>query len=211
MRLPLSVCLAVLAAAPLQAAAPVNAGLPTAFFAEPAPDTLYRFETRIHIDDSSLETGVVRTHTCHYNLDPIDRVDIVFAADRVRSIKVVSSHGIGTVSAGPSEVRLEKVSRGAGICIDLTSRSLEREGGGWVLSGGPLQRRFLDTFHPMAVEGTVILETPRLRYRAMEPAAQPGWEIRAGNGLVAYRGHFAGLLRTRIQFDTVSALATAAH
>lgn len=197
----------LLAGGPAGAAEPVNAGQPTAFFAEEAPTTLYRFEARIHIDEASLESGVVRTHTCHYNLDPIDRVDIVFAADRVHAPRVVSHQGIGAVHAGAHEVRLERVSRGASICIDLQSRSLEREAAGWVLRGGPLQRRFLDSFHPMAVHGTVVLETPRLRFAAMEPAARPGWEITAGPQEVAYRGHVAGLLRTAIHFDEAQAFA----
>lgn len=197
----------LLSASTLQAAGPIGAADPLTFFDEAVPDTLYRFEADITIDEHSLETGVVTTHTCHFNLDPIDRVEIVFARERLQDLDIVSHQGIGMVGRDGHLVSLREVTRGASICISVRTRSLERNDQGFVLKGGPLQRRFLDSWHPMAMRGTVHLGTDKLIYRAMEPASQPGWQVAVAPGRIDYGGYFAGILRTEIRFDQLRALA----
>ena len=199
----------LLLASAVHAAGPIGISDPLTFFDETVPETLYRFEADITIDEHSLETGLVTTNTCHFNLDPIDRVEIVFARERLHDLDIVSYEGIGTVSRDGHMVSMRDVTRGASICISVRTRSLERVDDGYVLKGGPLQRRFLDSFHPMAMRGTVHLGTDKLVYRAMEPASQPGWLIELKPGRIDYGGYFAGILRTEIRFDQVRALASA--
>jgi hypothetical protein len=193
----------------VQAAGPIGTSDPLTFFDEAVPETLYRFEADVTIDEHSLETGLVATNTCHFNLDPIDRVEILFARERLHDLDIVSHDGIGTVVRDGHLVSLRDVTRGASICISVRTRSLERIEDGYVLKGGPLQRRFLDSLHPMAMRGTVHLGTDKLVYRTMEPANQPGWQVELKPGRIDYGGYFAGILRTEIRFDQIRALATA--
>lgn len=206
------VCIAsLLLTAPTLAAGPIGPNDPLTFFEEIVPDTLYRFEANIVIDELSLETGLVNTHTCHHNLDPIDRVEIMFSRDRLEDLEIVSHHGIGEVSRNEHLVSLRNVSRGAGICIFVRTRSLEVAGDGYILKGGPLQRRFLDSFHPMMMQGTVHLGTHQLAFRSMSPANQPGWAVNVSQGRIEYGGYFAGTLQTEIHFDRVRAVADASN
>ncbi len=194
--------------APAHAAGPIGAHDPLTFFDEAIPDTLYRFEADITIDEHSLETGVVNTHTCHFNLDPIDRVEIMFSRERLQDLDIVSYEGIGSVSRDGHLVSLREVSRGATICISLRTRSLERVDNGFVLKGGPLQRRFLDSFHPMAMSGRVHLGTNQLVFQTMTPTSQAGWRVDSQPGRIEYGGYFAGTLQTEIHFEQVRALAS---
>lgn len=201
-------CVAGLLLTPaVPAVGPIGSNDPLTFFEGVAPESLYRFEAEIVINELSLETGLVDTHTCHHNLDPIDRVEIMFSKDRLNDLEIVSHQGIGQVSRNEHLVSLRDVTRGASICIFVRTRSLEPLGEGYVLKGGPLQRRFLDSFHPMMMHGTVHLGTHQLAFNSMSPDRQPGWTIDVGPGRIEYGGFFAGTLQTEIRFDRIRALA----
>lgn len=128
----------LLLASTAHATGPIGTSDPLIFFDEALRETLYRFEADITIDEHSLETGLVTTNTCHFNLDPIDRVEILFACERLHDLDIVSHDGIGTVARNGHLVSLRDVARGASICISVLTRSLERIDDGYVLKGGPL-------------------------------------------------------------------------
>ena len=83
----------------------------------------YRYESRVQITADSLQTGIVRLTTCHRQLDPIARIDIVFNKDRVQTIDVISNEGVGQVQVDDGTVALTDVQRNGSICIALSSRA----------------------------------------------------------------------------------------
>jgi len=164
----------------------------------PEPDT-YAYESHVDINADSLTTGVVGVSTCHRQLDPIRKVVIAFNPKRLIGLQVVSHSGIEAVETKGHHVTLTNVSRGANICINLTSKALDRldeSGRTYQLHAGPLMRRYLDGYLPMQAKLNVHWPEGLLSLSDVQPQAQPGVYLnQSDNGAsldLIFAGRFTG-------------------
>lgn len=172
-------------------------------FLAQAPDRpIHHHHNRIFISDDSLATGWVRLEQCHRNLDPVPSLQVVYGQDRIRDIVVLSSAHIGKAWVQANTVQMENLEPGATICIQAHSRALKAEGEGhFSLVNGPYMRHFLDGYYPMRVSLDVTLETEKLRFEAVSPAPQTGFQFRDHGAELGYEALFEGQLRTTIRFS----------
>lgn len=176
------------------------------FLPEPPAKAVHHHQNRIVVTDDSVATGWVRLEQCHRHLDPVPSTQVVYNRDRIRGIAILRSENIGRAWVHENTVQLEQVQPAALICIQAETRALRDDGAGaFSLANGPYMRRFLDGYYPMGVSLQVSLSTPRLRFDSIEPAAQPGFQVRHSDQEVAYDAWFEGRLNTLIRFRRVPA------
>lgn len=145
-------------------------------FLDQRPDPqAYRYEAQADIDANSLQSGMVRLRTCHYQLDPNHRVVVLFNRERVRHIEIAESSGIERAWVEGHRVELANVKRGAHLCVLLHSKALEPMGDGrWTLHAGPLMRRYLDGYLPMDAKLSVQWPAGLMTVEHTNPKPQPG-------------------------------------
>ena len=159
----------------------------------------YSYESRVKITAASLESGSVQIATCHYQLDPIRKVVIVFNPNRIQAMAVKSIDKIASAEVKNNQVVLTDVERGASICIDLQSKALDQVGGGqYRLNAGPLMRRYLDGYLPMAAKIRVDWPTNMLTVEKTTPSEKEGIQVVQGNDGVQLDMIFAGKMTAQI-------------
>ena len=159
----------------------------------------YSYESRVKITAASLESGSVQIATCHYQLDPIRKVVIVFNPSRIQAIAVKSIDKMASAEVKNNQVVLTDVERGASICIDLQSKALDQVGAGqYRLNAGPLMRRYLDGYLPMAAKIRVDWPTNMLTVEKTAPSEKEGIEVVQGNDGVQLNMIFAGKMTAQI-------------
>ena len=162
----------------------------------------YRYQSRLQINEASLETGIVTIQTCHYQLDPIRKVVIVFNPDRIRDIQVRSIDKMAMAEVKDARVTLTDVQRGASICIDLQSRALDRVAENqYRLNAGPLMRRYFDGYLPMAATMRFDWPANLLRVVHTQPAQQDGVKVFEGIDGLQLEMIFAGKLTAQITLE----------
>ncbi len=171
------------------------------FLARLPDKPVHHHRNRVTIRDESLETGWVTLEQCHEHLDPMPGVQIVYAPGRTRDLRILSHSGIGRAWVEADSVQMEGIGPGASICIRAETLALARSDGGYALRNGPYMRKFLDGYYPMRVTMTVVMETPGLRFSAIEPAAQPGFRPWQRDNEAGYEAAFEGMLHTVIRFE----------
>ena len=159
----------------------------------------YSYESRVKITAASLESGSVQLATCHYQLDPIRKVVIVFNPNRIQAIAVKSIDKMASAEVKNNQVVLTDVERGASICIDLQSKALDQVGAGqYRLNAGPLMRRYLDGYLPMAAKIRVDWPTNMLTVEKTAPSEKEGIQVVQGNDGVQLNMIFAGKMTAQI-------------
>ena len=159
----------------------------------------YSYESRVKITAASLESGSVQIATCHYQLDPIRKVVIVFNPNRIQAIVVKSIDKMASAEVKNNQVVLTDVERGASICIDLQSKALDQVGAGqYRLNAGPLMRRYLDGYLPMAAKIRVDWPTNMLTVEKTAPSEKEGIQVVQGNDGVQLNMIFAGKMTAQI-------------
>jgi hypothetical protein len=159
----------------------------------------YSYESRVKITAASLESGSVQIATCHYQLDPIRKVVIVFNPSRIQAIAVKSIDKMASAEVKNNQVVLTDVERGASICIDLQSKALDQVGGGqYRLNAGPLMRRYLDGYLPMAAKIRVDWPANMLTVEKTTPSEKEGIQVVQGNDGVQLDMIFAGKMTAQI-------------
>jgi hypothetical protein len=159
----------------------------------------YSYESRVKITAASLESGSVQIATCHYQLDPIRKVVIVFNPSRIQAIVVKSLDKMASAEVKNNQVVLTDVERGASICIDLQSKALDQVGAGqYRLNAGPLMRRYLDGYLPMAAKIRVDWPTNMLTVEKTTPSEKEGIQVVQGNDGVQLDMIFAGKMTAQI-------------
>jgi hypothetical protein len=167
----------------------------------PEPQS-YRYESRVKISQESLTSGIVHLTTCHYDLDPIRKVVILFNPNRLQSIAVQSATRMGTVDVTGHRVTLSEVERGASICIDLESKALDTlEDGSFRLQAGPLMRRYFDGYLPMQARLHFSWPEDLLKLKATNPKPQPGVKLIEDSHEAAMELIFAGRLTANIDLQ----------
>lgn len=169
-------------------------------FLQVRPDPgAYSYESRVNITPTSLESGSVDIATCHRQLDPIQKVVIVFNVDRIQAINVKSFDKMGSAEVKDNEVILTDVTRGASICIDLKSKALDRLGmGQYKLNAGPLMRRYFDGYLPMSATLSVNWPANMLLVEKTIPAAKDGIKVEESNQGIKLDMIFAGKMTAQI-------------
>jgi hypothetical protein len=159
----------------------------------------YSYESRVKITAASLESGSVQIATCHYQLDPIRKVVIVFNPNRIQAIAVKSIDKMASAEVKNNQVVLTDVERGASICIDLQSKALDQVGAGqYRLNAGPLMRRYFDGFLPMAAKLRVDWPANMLVVEKTMPSEKEGIQVVQGNDGVQLDMIFAGKMTAQI-------------
>jgi hypothetical protein len=159
----------------------------------------YSYESRVKITAASLESGSVQIATCHYQLDPIRKVVIVFNPNRIQAIAVKSIDKMASAEVKNNQVILTDVERGASICIDLQSKALDQVGAGqYRLNAGPLMRRYLDGYLPMAAKIRVDWPSNMLIVEKTAPSEKEGIQVVQGNDGVQLNMIFAGKMTAQI-------------
>ncbi|WP_108469554.1 hypothetical protein [Polynucleobacter difficilis] len=159
----------------------------------------YSYESRVKITAASLESGSVQIATCHYQLDPIRKVVIVFNPGRIQAIAVKSIDKMASAEVKNNQVVLTDVERGASICIDLQSKALDQVGAGqYRLNAGPLMRRYLDGYLPMAAKIRVDWPSNMLTVEKTAPSEKEGIQVVQGNDGVQLDMIFAGKMTAQI-------------
>jgi len=159
----------------------------------------YSYESRVKITAASLESGSVQIATCHYQLDPIRKVVIVFNPNRIQAIAVKSIDKMASAEVKNNQVVLTDVERGASICIDLQSKALDQVGASqYRLNAGPLMRRYLDGYLPMAAKIRVDWPANMLTVEKTAPSEKEGIQVVQGNDGVQLNMIFAGKMTAQI-------------
>ncbi len=173
------------------------------FLADRPDPGAYNYESRVQIDDDSLDTGVVSIDTCHRQLDPNRRVVVLFNPRRVQTIRITESTGMERAYIDGHRVELANVQRGGTVCIALTSRVLERIGERrWRLHAGPLMRRYLDGYLPMDAKLTLHWPAGLLQLEQAVPAPQPGVRLSQSNAGATLDLTFAGRMTATVELRT---------
>lgn len=122
----------------------------------------------------------VQISTGHRALDPNQKIVVAFNPERVRTITVVSTEGVGRSEVQGHLVELTDVKRGGRVCIDLSSRALDRvDDRNWRLHAGPLMRRYLDGYLPIQARLAFHWPGSLLRLKTTQPGEQPGVHLTA--------------------------------
>ena len=159
----------------------------------------YWYESRVQISEASLQTGVVQPSTCHRALDPNQKIVIAFNPERVRDITVVSTEGVGRSEVQGHMVELADVKRGGSVCINLSSRALDRvDDGTWRLHAGPLMRRYLDGYLPMQAHLAFRWPEGLLELKTTQAGEQPGVRIASSATGANLDLVFAGRMRATV-------------
>ncbi|EGV16567.1 hypothetical protein [Thiocapsa marina] len=161
----------------------------------------HRHVNHIRIGAESLREGWIELSQCHENLDAVRAAQILFSAERIRALEVVSAQGIGRAWVEGHSVQLTDIGPEATLCIRAESRALFALGDGrYRLRNGPYMRRFLDGYYPMQVVLDVSYPADRLALVQHQPPTQPGFDVRAESGHVAVDAAFEGRLFTCLDF-----------
>jgi hypothetical protein len=170
-------------------------------FIEQNPGEVHQHTNTVQISAQSLRDGWVSFQQCHANIDPVSRAQFVYNRERTRDIEVAKSLDIGRVWVENNTIQVEGVGKQAQLCMRARSRNLELlPNGGFRLRNGPFMRRFLDGYYPLRLSLTVEYPAELMRVAAIEPKAQPGFEVTDNNGAIAVNAVFEGRLVTAIEF-----------
>jgi len=142
----------LLAVAVARGAPEINEGvlhLLTETPAEPA----HHHQKHLIITPESLNTGWVTDRQCHYQLDQVGAMEVVFAPGRVRALEIARADNIEKAWVEGSSVQLKNVGPNAVLCIHSENRILRHDPstGNYLLTSGPYMRRFLDGYFPIRV------------------------------------------------------------
>jgi hypothetical protein len=127
--------------------------------------------THIVFNDESMNTGWSAVKQCHYHIDRVQAMQVVFNRDRVRKLRIVQAENIGRAWVEGPTVQLTNVGSNATLCIVSENRALRRNrlDGSFEWRGGPYMRRFLDGYFPMHVKIAIDYPSQQLKLNDIDP------------------------------------------
>lgn len=142
------------------------------FFTSPPPGLVHQHVKRLIITPDSLRTGWVQNEQCHYALDPVPELEVVFNPERVRGLRIVRADHVGEARVEGASVQLQDVRPDAVLCLASENHILQASSDGkrYMLIAGPFMRRFLDGYFPMKVVLSVDYPAELLRLHDVGPA-----------------------------------------
>lgn len=166
----------------------------------PVKRTTYSRNT-LTLSPHSLDTGWVKIEQCHEQLDPIGEVEVVYRYKQMRGLKVTSYSRIGKVWVEGQSIQLEDVEKDAILCMQAEARILRKQAdGSFVLTNGPFQRRFLDSYFPMHVSLRVSYPANMLYLANVKPATTAGFSVEKQQGSLYIDTWFEGKLIIKVEF-----------
>ncbi|WP_028486680.1 hypothetical protein [Thiomicrorhabdus chilensis] len=162
----------------------------------------YWLKNELKINTDSLKTGWVQFSQCHFQLDPVPKIEVAYHPENTRNLKVVAYQGIERAHATHHRVVLTNVTRGAQVCIQGESRTLTLLESGFYIQRGPYMRKFLDGYYPMIVEEIIELNKIRavlVKHTPINPKAK---ESASSGGSYRFAYSFEGQLRPYYEFNT---------
>ncbi len=176
------------------------------FLERPPDKPPHLHSTHVFISEASLKTGWVTAKQCHYNLDRVSALQVVFNQRRVRRIEVLQADNIGRAWVEGASVQVTNVGKDAVLCIlsenfAIKHNAVERT---YEWRGGPYMRRFLDGYFPMQVKLAIDYPQDRVRLESIEPGTLR-FKTVAQPGLIRLDALFEGRLDITIRFADTDA------
>jgi hypothetical protein len=167
----------------------------------PPEKPVHHHQNRIHITPDSLQDGWVMLEQCHRNLDPVAESQILYHSERIRNIRVLSTHDIDTARVEGPSVQLGGIGRKAVLCLGAESRALTSlPKHRYRLKNGPYMRRFLDGYYPMRVSLEIHYPAEMLELQAHRPEPGKAGKLEQHPGHIRWDGWFTGRLFTEFDF-----------
>lgn len=162
----------------------------------------YHMTNRIDFLPNSLNDGWLSLQQCHYNLDAVKALEIVYAEDKTRKLSIVSQKHIGQAKVEGSSLQLTNIQGSAQICVSAETRGLERiNPQQWQLKRGPFMRRYLDGYYPMQVSLEVDWQQQPIQLSQSIPPAQLGASIQQSETYFKGVYQFEGKLQPQLNFS----------
>lgn len=187
-------------APPDPSAADVNEGQ-LAFLSQKPTKHVHHLSNTLTISDQTVRDGWAHMRQCHENLDKVPATQIVFRADRIQDLRILSFNGIKEAKVEGATVQLRDVGAGAKICLGLRTKSLyPQPDGTYHISNGPFMRKFLDGYYPMHVSMEIILNSKKIHFYDITPSKQTGFAVAVLPRIIEFDAWFEGRLTTLIRF-----------
>ncbi len=153
------------------------------------------------IEPRSLQSGWVKIDQCYQELDPIEKVEVVYRYKEMRDLHITRTSNIGKAWVEGQSIQLESVLKDAVLCIETEARIIYKQDDGiLLLRNGPFQRRFLDSYFPMHLTLEIRYPGDLLILDNVNPAAELGFKVKAEQGLVYIDTWFEGKLMIEVEF-----------
>lgn len=176
------------------------------FLERPPEKSPHLHSTHVFISDESLKTGWVTAKQCHYHLDQVSALQVVFNKRRVRRIEILQADNIERAWVENASVQVTNIGKNAVLCILSENRAIKRDAadGTYEWHGGPYMRRFLDGYFPMQVKLAIDYPPDLVRLESIDPGALR-FKTVAQPGLIRLDALFEGRLDITIRFIDTSA------
>lgn len=162
----------------------------------------YHMTNRIDFLPNSLTDGWLSLQQCHYNLDAVKALEIVYAADKTRNLTIHSQKYIGQAKVEGNSLQLTNIKGSAQICVSAETRGLERiNTQQWQLKRGPFMRRYLDGYYPMQVSLEVDWRQQPIQLTNSQPVVQTGVVIQQSDDYYKGTYQFEGKLHPHLIFE----------
>lgn len=176
------------------------------FLERPPEKSPHLHSTHVFISEESLKTGWVTAKQCHYNLDQVSALQVVFNPRRVRRIEILQADNIERAWVEGASVQVTNVGKNAVLCILSENLAIKHNAadGTYEWHGGPYMRRFLDGYFPMQVKLAIDYPPDRVRLESIDPGTLR-FKTVAQPGLIRLDALFEGRLDIAIRFADTSA------
>lgn len=172
------------------------------FLTAPPAEPPHRHSKHLTITRESLKTGWVRNEQCHYNLDRVPAMEIVFGKGKVRGLKVLRAQNIERVWVENNSIQMTNIAADAFVCLASENHILKYdEASGFTLLSGPFMRRFLDGYFPMKVDLIVNYPADLLKFKEVEPLVLNS-TARSSPGQIQISALFEGKLTIAMRFTS---------
>lgn len=175
------------------------------FLDRPPETPPHLHSTHVFISEDSLASGWVTAKQCHYHLDQVSALQVVFNRRRVRHIRILQADNIGRAWVEGASVQVTNVGKDAVLCILSENLAIKHNGADHTYEwhGGPYMRRFLDGYFPMQVKLAIDYPAERMRLESIDPGTLRFKTI-ANPGMIRLDALFEGKLDITVRFaDTV--------
>ena len=156
------------------------------------------------ISNDSLKTGWIRFIQCHYNLDPISKVEVVYKPKSVKNLEIRHHTNMGMATAQEYSVVLSNVRLGGEVCISGESNTLKKSGAvddRWIISRGPYMRKFFDGFYPIQLTEILDWSSTNLVFNDFGPKSATGQNRNINTNMLKVNYRFEGMLRSEYEFS----------
>lgn len=160
----------------------------------------YYMTNQIDLNSESLQTGWATLTQCHYNLDPVARLQIVYHPEHTKNLTILEDQAIDLSRVEDTSIQMNSLQKGAKICVQADTYALKAQKNGYRIERGPFMRKFLDGYYPLYVELNINWTGLPLALSDTLPNQQTGVEIEHQYQSLKAGYWFRGELRPQIHF-----------